>query len=174
MPENGNADQQNGTDGEQGGETPTWEGVLAGLPEDAQGLFAAHVAGLKSALESERGQRRTLAGELRTATGALKEGSEAREALEGLTGKLELAERRADFVTAAVVAGVRDVGLAWLAALELDAFDRKGEPDFVALKEAHPALFGGAAAGNAGSGTGRGVESGEDMDTLIRRRVRGG
>lgn len=167
MPE----ENRNQGSGEQGGETPTWETVLAGLTEAQRALYEGHTQGLRGALKTERGQRQDLAGQLKAATGKLEEGSEARDALEKVTGQLELATKRADFVTAAVGAGVRDAGLAWLAAVELDAFNRKGEPDFAALKGAHPGLFGQAAAakGNAGDGTGSEPGDGGGMNAFIRK-----
>lgn len=155
--------------GDQGGGTLNWEGVLAGLPEAAQGLFAAHVQGLKGALDSERGQRKDLAKQLQDATAKLEKGSETRDVLEKMSAALERATRQADFVTAAVGQGVRDVRLAWLAAVELDAFNRNGEPDFVALRATHPALFEKVVTkGNAGAGTGGDGPTGGGMNAFIR------
>jgi hypothetical protein len=172
MPENDG--QQNGAGGEggQGGETLTWEGVLEGLTEDQRGVYEAHTQGLRSALENERGQRRTLAGQLREATAGLEEGSVARTQLEEATAALEQAEQRATFAEEAVGQGVTNARLAWLAALEIEAFDRRGLPNWDALRKGFPELFGrlGAApAGNAGRGTGGEPPGGASMNTFIRR-----
>ncbi len=169
MPEN--TDGENGTDGGQGGETLTWESVLGSLTEEQQALHTAHTQGLRSALASERDQRKDLAGQLRKATEGLEEGSALRTQLETATAALETATRKADFMTAAAGQGVRDASLAWLAALELDAFDKKGAPDFGARREAHPALFGKAAApaGNAGAGTGGETGTGGGLNAFIRK-----
>ncbi len=149
----------------------TWEGVLGTLTEEQQGLHAAHTAGLKSALDSERGQRRDLAAQLKEATKGLEEGSDARTRLEEATAALELAERKVGFAEEAVKAGVVNVRLAWLAAEEAGVFDRRGNVDWEALRGGFPELFGkkAAPAGNAGAGTGGDPPGAADMNAFIRR-----
>jgi len=44
-----------------GQDTPTWENVLEGLPEESQVLYEGHTQGLRSALESERRAHKDLA-----------------------------------------------------------------------------------------------------------------
>jgi len=118
-----------GGQGNQGnGGTPTWEQVLAGLTEEQRSLYETHTQGLRGALQSERQQRQDLARDLRQATQQLQEGSDARQRLEELTGQLDAANRRAEFLADAVrpEIGCTNPALAWLAAQELDAFDRRG------------------------------------------------
>lgn len=73
MPDNGNGNgggtpttdnpPAGGTPPGAGGTPPAqdWDAVLAGLPEEARGLYETHVGGLKSALDSEREERKKLA-----------------------------------------------------------------------------------------------------------------
>jgi hypothetical protein len=175
----GNQGQQgNGEQGQQGqgqgeGGTPeTWEAVLEGLPEDARSLYESHTQGLRSALESERGQRRDLARQLREATEALEEGSDARTQLESLTQAAEAAEQRVAFYEEAAGQGVKNFKLAWLAAQESDAFDRRGNVQWERLQEEFPELFQAkqqSAPGNAGAGTNQAPGGGADMNAIIRR-----
>jgi hypothetical protein len=154
------------------GETPaTWESILSGLPDDARAAYEQHTQGLQSALKDERRQRQELAKQLRDATGQLEAGSKARQDLEALQAQLEDAQRRADFATEAGGHGVANVRLAYLAAQEFDLFDRRGNVQWSALKEAAPELFAQPqpARGNAGSGTQAPPTPAEDMNAYIRR-----
>jgi hypothetical protein len=171
--EGNQGEQGQGEQGQGEGGTPaTWETVLEGLPEDARALYEGHTQGLRSALESEREQRKNLARQLREATEALEEGSDARTQLETLTQTAEAAEQRAAFYEEAAGQGVKNFRLAWLAAQEIDAFDRRGNVQWESLKEAFPELFQvkqGSAPGNAGAGTQQAPSGGSDMNTIIRR-----
>lgn len=169
---------ENTTEG--GGGTPpdgqqetTFEGWLREQTEEVQGLIGDHIQGLRSALQSEREQRREFERQLREATEQLEEGSEARQALESMTSDLEAANRRADFYEDAArpEVGCSNPRLAFVAAHEIDAFDRKGNPDWDAIKGQFPELFGSTAPpGNAGSGAGQqdGTPVG-GMNSFIRR-----
>ena len=162
-------DPQQNTPG--AGEPQTWESILEGLPEEAQGLYEQHTQGLQSALKAERQQRQDLAKQLREASSQLEAGSKARQDLEALQVQLEDAQRRADFATEAGSHNVSNVKLAYLAAQEFDLFDRRGNVQWPALKEAAPELFQQPqpARGNAGSGTQTPPTPAEDMNAYIRR-----
>jgi hypothetical protein len=152
------------------GEPQTWEAILEGLPEEAKGLYEQHTHGLKSALDAERQQRKDLAKQLQDASGQLEAGSKARTDLEALQARLEETERRADFATEASGHGVNNIRLAYLAAQEFETFDRRGNVQWDALKEAAPELFNQPqpARGNAGAGTTAPPQRGPDIDALIR------
>lgn len=80
---------QQQTQQEGGQQTPaSFEAWLAGQPEDVKRLAGEHTTGLKSALASEREQRKQLATQLRDATGKLEKGSDAARTLEEISGKL--------------------------------------------------------------------------------------
>lgn len=178
--EQGAGNQGAGGEGGQGGEgggtsqtTATWDAFLQQQSDEVRGLFDGHVSGLKSALASERDQHKNLAKELREATEKLDKDSDARKELEGLSGRLETAERRAAFYEDAAKPeiGCANAKLAWLAAQEIEAFDRRGNVNWDALKQEFPSLFQKGGSGNAGSGTGGGGNppGGVDMNSMIRR-----
>jgi len=165
---------QQGTGAQENGVTPTtWDEVLEGLPETARTLYEGHTQGLRSALDAERDQRRELAKQLRDATGQLEEGSKAREALEAATGQLEEATKRADFFQEAArpEIGCANPELAYLAATKRELFDRRGNPNWGAIKESFPELFKKPTppAGNAGAGTGQTPPKEFNMNTAIRQ-----
>lgn len=170
----GDLDKQGGTPGENGG-TPnddgelTFESWFSGQDETIQGLITGNVNGLKSALETERQQRKELAKALKDATKELDEGTKARSALEELSSKLDATEQRLAFAES-MAGQVSNVKLAWLAALEIGAIDRTGRVNVETLKASYPELFvkKQRPAGNAGDGAGGQAPSGKGMNAFIR------
>jgi len=148
----------------------TYDTWYSELEPERQAMIDEHTQGLRGALDSEREQRKDLAGKLRDATAKLDEGSEARVQLEQIGADLDAANRRNDFYEAMADEGCNNLKLAWLGALEIDAFDRKGNVDIGALTEAYPQLFEKPPAprGNAGSGT-QSTPDAFNMDAMIRR-----
>lgn len=147
----------------------TW---LAGQPAEVKQLAEAHVSGLKSALASEREQRKQLAGQLREATGKLEQDSEAAKSLQEIAGKLELAERRAVFFEEASrpEIGCANARAAFLLAQAGDLFKKDGSVDWKAVKEAAPELFGKRTTNvNAGVGVQSAAPGGKSMNDFIRR-----
>ena len=129
---------------------------IAAQDEPTKALYKKHTDGLKSALDSERENRRTLEKELREAAASAEDGSEAKQKLEEAAALTQKASAQSDFFEAAHAAGVADLRLGWLAVQEDDTLrDRYGRADFTKLKEAHPALFADAKklpAGHASAG----------------------
>lgn len=169
----GQQGQQQGQQGQQQGQQQqqvTFESWLEGQGQDVQGLINGHIAGLRSALQSERDQRRQFERELREAAGQLEQGSEARQRLDQLTADLDVQERRAEFYEAAHQAGIVNLRLAWLAVQQDDEVrDRRGNANMAGLRERYPELFGHPApAGNAGSGTNQQQQPAADMNAFIR------
>lgn len=167
MPDNENEEQT-----QQEGETPTFESWIEGQDEQVRGLIDGHVDGLRSALKSEREQRRDFEKQLRETAQQLEQGSEARQRLEGIAGELDAAEQRAEFYEAAHGAGVANLRLAWLAVQQDDSLrDRRGQVNMARLKERYPELFPGpkVAAGNAGEGTQQPPKAAAGMNEYIRR-----
>lgn len=111
--------------------------------ETARKLYEEHVSGLKSALKSERTEKGDLSKQLKDLAKKAEEGSALKAELDRLAAAQEKTSRRADFLEAAVAAGVTDLKLAWKAvSADGDEFlDRKGQINFEALKAAHPGLF---------------------------------
>jgi len=124
-------------------------------PADVQKLYNDDIAGLKSALTSERQQRKDLEGQLRDAAAKAEKGSEAEKLLTEQADQLQGLELQAAFYDDAHTQGVTNLKLAWMAAQEVDAFDRRGNVNWEALKTQFPELFGKSTipAGDAGKGT---------------------
>lgn len=135
--------------GDDGGGTPpaapqTWDAWFEAQSDEAKALYKAHHDGLLNTVKATRSERDQLAQQLKDATSKLQEGSEARQALEKLSGQLETANRRAAFYEAATSreVGCRNPKLAWLAAQESGAVNEKGEVNWETLKQGYPELFG--------------------------------
>ena len=158
-------------------QTPvSFEKWLADQSEPIRKLYQEHTQGLRSALDTEREQRKGLERQLKDAASKLEQGSEARKALEEVSAQLEETTKRAEFYEAARAAGVNNFRLAWTAAKQDSLYNRKGEVDLEALREAYPELFhpptkekSAAPAGNAGAGTQQPPKGATSMNDLIRR-----
>ena len=165
--------EEDGQENQEGGETPaSWDDYLKEQPEEVQGLFQVHVKGLKSALDDERTENRKLAKQLRDAA----EGADAKTArkLNDMAQTQDSLTKKADFYEVASSEGCNNLRLAWIAANDIEAFDRRGNVDINALKGRFPELFGTQRPPTppppktgAGSGT-RTSPDGFDMDSFIR------
>ena len=137
---------------------------------DVKKLYDDEVAGLKSALSSERQQRKELEGKLRDAAEKAEKGSEAEKLLTEQADTLQGLERQAEFYDDAHSQGVTNLKLAWMAVKNTDAFDRRGNVDWNLMKEQFPELFSKVKVptGDAGSGT-KDTPAGETgMNAFIR------
>ncbi|KKL88062.1 hypothetical protein LCGC14_1928440, partial [marine sediment metagenome] len=72
-----------------------------------------------------------------------KDGSELKTKLEALADELKAADQKADFYGDAHKAGITDLKLAYLAAVDGELFDKRGNANLGKLKEDHPELFEG-------------------------------
>lgn len=136
-----------------------------------KGLYDSETKGLKTALDSERTSRKDLEKQLRDAAAKLEKGSEAEKQLTDMADKVAESDGKADFYEAAHGQGVTNLKLAYLVAKQDQLFDRKGNPDFEALKRGYPELFGKPGTpppGNAGAGTGAPPPKKQDMNAFIR------
>ena len=145
---------------------------LDGQPEHVKQGFTSKTTGLHSALESERTQRKDLARELKKLGSEAQQGSEAQKALGEMSTRLEQAEQRAAFMEDA---GKPEIGCtnpraAFLVASAEGLFNKRGEPDWTAIKQAAPELFGQRKTppGNAGSGNGQPPAQKTGMNEWIR------
>ncbi len=176
-------DEQNsgGTPGEQqenaqtGDRPVVFETWYEAQDEATKALLEQHTKGLKSALERERIQRSELAKQLRETSGKLEKGSEAEKVIVDLQAQLEAKNREADFIASAIhpEIGCSNPKLAYMLASAEGLFDRKGNPDWAAVKAAAPELFQSMTQslrpGSADAGAGRGQSRPPDMNSLIRR-----
>ena len=174
----GGGDSGTGVDDEQpeGGaeETVDYEQWVSKLKPAEKAALEGHTRGLKSALDSERASRKSLEKQLRDLAKASQEGSDAQKKLVEMADKMAEADRRADFYDSAHAAGVTNLKLAYLVAVQDELFDRRGGVDFTALRTSYPELFGQTkkvTKGNAGSGTDETTPTGGDMNAWIRQRA---
>lgn len=161
-----------GEDGDAGDSSPlTFDGWLGEQPDEVKTLLDGHTKGLKSALESERGNRKDLEKQVRDLAAKAEKDSETQKELTGIADKLSSAEQQADFYEAAHAAGVTNLKLAYTVAVQDEMFDRRGQVDFDTLKTQYPELFGKVSTppGNAGDGTDTQPSPAKDMNTFIRR-----
>ena len=151
---------------------PTWDTWIADQAENVQRLYNSHIKGLKNTITATRGERDTMAGELREAAAKLDKGSEAETKLTEMAGKFEAMEKRAIFAEEAMKPeiGCTNSHAAYLVAQADNLFDRKGSPAWDAIKKAAPELFKAASANaNAGSGTDQEPPATFDMNKAIRQ-----
>lgn len=150
---------------------PTWDTWLETQDDDTKKLYASHSEGLLNTVKATRDERDVLKTKVKDLAAAQEEGSEIRKELDEISEKLEQSERRATFLEDAIKPEVqcRNPRAAWLLAQAEDLFDRRGNPDWDAIKAAAPELFGVKIANaNAGDGTGKKPASGKDMNKWIR------
>lgn len=137
--------------------------------QEVQDMFDGYVSGLRSALESERTERKTLAKQIKDLGKQAEEGSELRQQLTSLTTALESVQQRTAFYESAP-GDVANLKLAFLAASDAGMVDDDGV-DWQAMRQRFPELFKRAVipAGNAGSGAGQnGAQPQRTMNDFIR------
>jgi|GEM_PF-1526226 len=143
--------------------------------DTVQNLINNHIGNLRSALDSERNQRRELSRQLRELSEQMEEGSEMQQQLDQVSNRLSEMERQAVFYEAIHAAGATNLRLAYLAASEAGLLDDEGNVDTEALKSQFPELFRQPKpklpAGNAGSGAGQPPPQPFDMNAEIRRKA---
>ena len=151
------------------GNTQTWDKVYEGLDESSKKLFDDHTTGLKSALESEREQRKNYEKQIAELKSKAEKGSEMEKSLADIEAKLAESNLRAEFAEEGAKLGVNNLKLAFLAAKEGEFIDGRGRINWEGLKKEHPQLFGEKPkqGGDAGSGTGTPAPAG-DMNQAIR------
>lgn len=171
-----NVTNPNGQGSNGAGEAPAapanWDEWLKAQPENVRDLYTQHVTGLRNTVQATRQERDDLARQIRDLTSKAEKGSELEKSLNDITTRLEAAERRAAFLEDATKpeTGCRNPRAAFALATAEGLFDRKGAPDWAAIKAAAPELFGAASVNaNAGSGTQNPPSAKNTMDSWIRR-----
>lgn len=155
------------------GETPeTWEAWLETQDEKVKALYTAHSEGLRNTIKATRDERDSFKKQIRDLAKAQAEGSETKAELEKLSAQLEETEKRAAFLEDAMKPELqcRNPRAAWLLARAEDLFDRRGTPDWSAIKAAAPELFGAPTANaNAGRNTQSPPAPNQSMNAFIRK-----
>lgn len=158
-----------GTPAAEGGTPETFDGWLGKQEANVKALVDAHVGGLKSALETERNDRKSITAQLKALQA---EGDPARQKQQIAELQASLAEQAArnKFAEEAVSQGVTNIRLAYLAAKDGGLV---GKADcWEKLKQQTPELFRKTAptVGNAGTGSGAHPTSAPTMNQLLRGR----
>jgi hypothetical protein len=152
----------------------TW---IQGQPDEVKAAYTTHVQGLRNTVQATRQERDALSQQLSQLQTALGKNSpdEVKHLVEQMTHDLEAANRRAAFVEEAVRAEIAcsNPKAAYALAQAENLFDRRGNPDWAAIRAAAPELFGGNGRsaippGHAGAGTG-GPPQDNSMNAFIRR-----
>jgi hypothetical protein len=177
MPGKGNGempDQNTNPDSQQQeGETPaSFEAWLESQDEQVKGLYETHVGGLRNTVKATRDERDALKSQIKELSSQVEKGSEIEKTLTEFSAKLEAAEKRAMFAEEASKPeiGCTNPKAAWLIAQADELFDRKGNPDWNAIKAAAPELFAKKTSRvNGGAGTGEPPPETASMNNYIRR-----
>lgn len=150
----------------------TFDAWIATQNDSTKKLIDDHVAGLKVVLAEQKQRGAELAKQLKDAAKAAEAGSDAQKKLEAAAGQIELAEKRATFAEEAIKPEINcsNPRAAWLVAVSEQLFDKRGGPDWAAIKAATPELFKVRMPdGNAGAGTATPPPAKGGMNAIIRR-----
>lgn len=166
----GNAPQPGAGSTQPGGTPETYEdfqAFLAKQPEAVRKLYDEDVQGLKNTVSATRTERDEFAAQVKELAKSAGKDTELQKQLEKLTATVEAANRKADFMEQAPSQECKNPKAAYALMLAENMFDRKGQPDWAALKAAAPELFGKRVAKtNAGDGAGEPPASGTMNDWI--------
>lgn len=126
----------------------------------------------KARLDEEIARRKEFEVQIKALSKQQAEGSEAKTRLEEMTAQFQKMEKRSAFYETASLPETqcRNVKAAWLIAESSDLFDKKGFPDWAAIKREAPELFGVQIANaNAGQGTQQPPRPAQSMNSFIRK-----
>lgn len=128
----------------------------------------------KVRLDEEISKRKDLEKQIKDLAKTQAEGSDAKKKLEEMGAQLEKTERRATFLEDAMNPAIqcKNARAAWVLAEAENLFDRKGAPDWAAIKAAAPELFGATVANaNAAQNTKQAPAPHASMNNFIRTQT---
>ena len=138
--------------------------------KEVQALVTGNVTGLKTALESERENRKGVESQLRTLAEQLE--GDHKEAIESLANQLDDLTLQNDFYEDAIAEGVTNPKLAFVVAKEYKLIDHKGRVNWDKMRADFSQLFGilsKGSKGGAGAGMNEEPQSADDFNKAIRR-----
>jgi len=149
----GSADAEKGKD-TQTDQQETFDAWLGKQDAKVQELYQSHTHGLTSALKTERENNKTLSTQLKELLPKAEKGSDLEKQLNETLGKMEAAERRAQFSEEAIKPeiGCTNVRAAYALAVTDGLFDKSGNPDWNQIKQTAPELFRKAGSTDGGAG----------------------
>jgi hypothetical protein len=160
-----------GNKGDAGASNETFEAWVEKQPETVKKLYDTHITGLKNTVKATREERDGLSNQLKELLPKAEKGSELEKSLLDLQSKLNASDKRANFAEEATKPeiGCSNPKAAFALANAEDLFDKRGNPDWDAIKKMAPELFGKFLPdGNAGSGSQNSGTGTQSMDDLIR------
>lgn len=163
--------QDGSTTPQEGGPSfSSYDDYYKSLPLPVRELLDGHIHGLKSALDSERSNRKSAAAKLKEMEALAASVPGLQEQLQAMATSIKTQETQASFYEAATAAGIKNLRLAWAAAQQFDEVIQDGEIDIEALKKAAPELFRPSAPpAPAGQGSRSTPPAVKDMNALIRQ-----
>ena len=133
----------------------TFEAWLDSQTDEIKNRFSQGTQGLRSALNAERDNTKSLSKQLKELQGAAEKGSDLEKQITALQAKLTESERHSAFIDGAEAAGCANAKAAYkLACADEELWKRDGSPDWEAIKATAPELFG-SKRGKGGAGNGR-------------------
>jgi hypothetical protein len=173
MPEENTSNTQTADSGAnpQDDAMPSFDEWLTGQDEKVKAIINSRFTALENTVRNTRQERDDFAKQVKEILPKAEKGSEFEKNLTETLAKLEATERRATFVEEAVKPGIdcRNPKAAYALAVTIDAFDRKGNPDWTLLKNEAPELFGKLTPpAHGGSGTDTPLQA-NDINSMIRR-----
>lgn len=172
MPEEASTTNTTEQANDQQASSETFESWLEKQDAAVKSLYESHIAKLTNTVKATREERDALAKQIKDLLPKAEKGSELERSLTDLSSKLEQAERRAVFAEEAVKPeiGCSNPKAAYLLAQADNLFDRRGNPDWAAIRAAAPELFAKKTAKvHGGEGTGDAAPQGVDMNQLLLR-----
>jgi small-conductance mechanosensitive channel len=162
----GNPDADNNENNQQ--KYDNFESFLNEQDEAVKELYQSDIAGLKTALKSERDSNKELADSLKELSSKVEKGSEAEQKLTEMANKLDAANKRANFAEMAIKPeiGCVNIKAAYALALADNLFDDKGIPQWEEVKKAAPELFRKPGKTDAGEGA---DDVPSDINAAIRK-----
>ena len=150
---------------------PSFDEWLTGQDEKVKEIITNRFTALENTVKSTRQERDDFAKQVKEILPKVEKGSEFEKNLTETLAKLEATERRATFVEEAVKPGIdcRNPKAAYALAVTVEAFDKRGNPDWALLKKEAPELFGKSSPpAHGGSGTDAPPQA-NDINSMIRR-----
>jgi len=171
MPDQTNQNAQDGANQNNQATNETFDTWLEKADPKVKSMYEQHTSGLLNTVKATREERDAVKVQIKELAAKADKGSELEKSLTETMTKLEATERRANFVEEAVKPGIdcRNIKAAYALAVTLDAFDKKGNPQWDALKKEAPELFGKInPSTHGGNGDGNNVVT-ASMNDFIRR-----
>ena len=165
-------EQQPATEPHKAADPIKFDEWISGQDETIKTAYEQHTSGLMNTVKATRQERDTFAKQIKELAEKAEKGSDLETLLNQTKLELEVAEKRAVFSEDAIKPeiGCSNPKAAYLIAAADGLFDKRGNPDWEAIKKAAPELFLGSKGTqtHAGAGSGSQASSSGTMNDFIR------